>query len=72
MSNLVLNLKENYFNINNNNNFLTIEKNSNLNFNKEIQTSYEEKIINNKINKKLINFSKIIEKKKKKKKKKRN
>ena len=66
MSNLVLNLKENYFNINNNNNnFLTIEKNSNLNFNKEIQTSYEEKIINNKINKKLINFSKIIEKKKK-------
>ena len=56
MSNLVLNLKENYFNINNNNNFLTIEKNSNLNFNKEIQTSYEEKIINNKINKKLIKF----------------
>ena len=65
MSNSVLNLKENYFNINNNNNFLTIEKNSNLNFNKEIQTSYEEKMKNNKINKKLLNFSKIIERKKK-------
>jgi hypothetical protein len=38
MSNLVLNLKENYFNINNNNNFLTIENSNNLNFNKEIQT----------------------------------
>ena len=67
MSNLVLNLKENYFNNNNNNNknYFTIE-NSNLNFNKEIQTSYEEKMKNNKINKKLLNFSKIIERKKKK------
>ncbi len=69
MSNLVLNLKENYFNNNNNNNnnnknYFTIE-NSNLNFNKEIQTSYEEKMKNNKINKKLLNFSKIIERKKK-------
>lgn len=70
MSNLnfVANLKENYFNKNNiNNNFLTIETQTNdLNFNRETHpTSYEEKMKNNKINKKIFNFSKIIDRKKK-------
>jgi len=73
MSNLnfVTNLKENYFNNNNNNinnNFLTIETqtSNDLNFNRETHpTSYEEKMKNNKLNKKLFNFSKIIDRKKK-------
>ena len=68
MSNFVANLKENYFNNNNiNNNFLTLETQTNeLNFNRETHpTSYEEKMKNNKINKKIFNFSKIIDRKKK-------
>ena len=71
MSNLnfLTNLKENYFNNNNiNNNYLTIETqtSNDLNFNKEIHpTSYEEKMKNNKLNKKIFNFSKIIDRKKK-------